>query len=124
MTYKERAEDLYAMLGQGQGLEAFEKHYHAEVVAVEADGSTREGKDKNREALKGWYASVKEHHGGGFHSITANEAEAVTMVESWADVSFHNGGRMKLEEVCVQRWKDGQIIHERYYYNIPAELRQ
>jgi hypothetical protein len=23
-----------------------------------------------------------------------------------------------MEEVAVQKWEDGQIIHERFYYNI------
>lgn len=124
MTYKEKAEDLYAMLGQGQGMEAFEKHYHNDIVAVEADGKERKGKDTNRESLKAWYGMVKEHHGGGFHSITADEDAAVTMVESWVDVTFQNGHRMKMEEVCVQRWKEGQIVHERFYYNIPEGMAQ
>jgi len=124
MTYKEKAEDLYAMLGQGKGMEAFEKHYHNDVVAIEGDGKKREGKQVNREALQGWYSMVKEHHGGGFHAITANEEDAVTMVESWVDVTFKDGNRMKLEEVCVQRWKDGQIIHERFYYDVPPAPAQ
>lgn len=124
MTYKEKAEDLYAMLGQGQAMEAFEKHYHPEVVAVEADGTERKGKETNRKALQDWFTMVKEHHGGGFHSITADEDAAVTMVEAWTDVTFQDGNRMKMEEVCVQRWKDGQIVHERYYYNIPPHLQQ
>lgn len=124
MTYKEKATDLYAMLGQGQALEAFEKYYHEDTVAVEANGTSREGKQKNREALQGWFQMVKEHHGGGYHSITADEDAGVTMVESWTDVTFQDGNRLKLEEVCVQRWKDDQIIHERFYYNVPPELQQ
>lgn len=107
------------MLGQGKAMEAFEKHYHNDIVAVEADGSSREGKDKNRESLQQWFGMVKEHHGGGFNSITSDEDAGITMVESWTDVTFQDGRRMKLEEVCVQRWKDGQIAHERFYYNAP-----
>jgi hypothetical protein len=30
------------------------------------------------------------------------------------------GERIKLEEVMVQKWKKGQIIHERFYNNMPG----
>jgi hypothetical protein len=29
-----------------------------------------------------------------------------------------DGKRSTMEEVAVQKWEDGQIIHERFYYNI------
>ena len=119
MTYKQKAEDLYAMLGQGQAVEAFEKHYHEDIVAVEADGTTRMGKEANRKSLTDWLSSVQEFHGSGVNAITADEDAGVTMVENWTEVTFQGGMQMKLEEVCVQRWKDGQIIHERFYYNAP-----
>jgi ketosteroid isomerase-like protein len=40
------------------------------------------------------------------------------MVESWMDVTMKDGKRSTMEEVAVQKWEDGQIIHERFYYNI------
>jgi hypothetical protein len=64
-------------------------------------------------------SSIKEVHGGGVTAITSNQEEGITMSESWMEVTFHDGNRMKLEEVAVQKWKKGQIIHERFYYNLP-----
>jgi hypothetical protein len=40
------------------------------------------------------------------------------MVESWMDVTMKDGKRHMMEEVAVQKWKDDQIIHERFYYNM------
>jgi len=55
---------------------------------------------------------------GGVTAITSNEETCVTMVESWMDITFKDGNRMKMEEVAVQTWKDDQIIRERFYYNM------
>lgn len=117
MNYYQKAKDMYDMLGQGKMLEAFEKYYHKDVVMIEATGEARNGKDTNREFEKNFMGSIKETHGFGVNSITSNEIDGVTMVESWMDVTFKDGPRMKMEEVAVQRWKDGLIIHERFYYN-------
>lgn len=117
MTYLEKAQDLYRMLGEGNMMDAFEKYYHEDVEMVEATGESFKGKDRNRERMHEWDESVQEMHGGGMGHVTANEDEAATMVESWADVTFKGGERMKIEEIAVQKWEGDQIIHERFYYN-------
>ncbi len=117
MNYYQKAKDLYDMLGQGKMLEAFEKYYHKDVIMIEATGEARNGKDTNREFEKKFLDSIKEMHGSGVSSITSNETDGVTMVESWMDVTFKDSPRMKMEEVAVQRWKGDLIIHERFYYN-------
>ena len=119
MSNLENAKTLYTMMGQGQMNEAFEKYYHDDVSVMEANGEVRNGKSAQREAIKQWEGMVKEAHGGGVGAITASEDGSTTTVESWMDVTFQDGNRMKMEEVAVQKWQDGQIIHERFYYNMP-----
>ena len=119
-TCMERAQDIYKMMGEGKMLEAFDKYYHDDVVMIEATGDVREGKAASREFEEKWLASIKEFHGGGVHAMAANEEAGVTMVEAWTEVTFQDGNRMKLEEVAVQHWKDGKIIRERFYYNVPS----
>lgn len=117
MNYYQKAKDIYDMLGQGKMVEAFEKYYHQDVVMVEATGEVRQGKDYNREFEKKFLSSIKEFHGFGVNSITSNEGDGVTAVESWMEVTFVDGTKVKMEQVAVQRWKNDQIIHERFYYN-------
>ncbi len=121
MKYLQLATDLYAMIGQGQMLEAFEKYYHEDVVMIEANGEIREGKEKNRELEKQFMSSIAEMHGGWVSALTSNEETGVTMVETWMDTTFKDGNRMKMEEVCVQQWQGDQIIRERFYYNMPGQ---
>jgi len=118
MSYLKKAEELYGMIGQGQLLEAFDKFYDDKVVMTEATGDVREGKAKNKAFLQKWEQGIKEQHGGGVHAITSNEDAKTTMVESWTDVTFQDGNRMKMTEIAVQQWNDdNQIVKERFYYD-------
>jgi len=117
MSYYQKAKDIYDMLGQGKMIEAFEKFYHQDVVMIEATGEERKGKDFNREFEKKFIGMIKEFHGFGVNSITSNENEKTTMVESWMEVTFMDGNRVKMEQVAVQHWQDDKIIRERFYYN-------
>ena len=119
MTYLEKAQEMYALIGQGKMMEAFEKYYHDDIVMVEATGEVRKGKDTNRKFEEEWMANVQKTHGGGVNAITSNEDQKTTMVEVWTDVTY-SGQRMKMEEVAVQKWDGDKIIHERFYYNMPG----
>ena len=118
MSYFDKAKDIYDMSSQGKLLDAFEKYYHDDVVMIEANGETREGKELNRKFQIEFMNGVKEVHGTGIRNITSNEGEATTMVESWMDATYQDGSRHLMEEVAVQKWKDDKIIHERFYYNM------
>ena len=124
MSHLENAKDLYSKMYQGQMMEVFEKYYDDDVQIIEANGEVRNGKDVQRQALVDWVGSIEEIHGGGFGAITVSEDGNTVCVESWADNTFKGMGRMKMEEVAVQTWKDGKIIKERFYYNMPPMPEQ
>ena len=118
MTYLERAQKLMEMVGQGQMKEAIDEFYADNVVIVEANGDSFEGKEKQKERIDEWQASLEAMHGGGVYAITSNEGAGVTMIESFVDVQFKGApAAIKFEEVAVQNWKDGKIVKERFYYN-------
>jgi len=117
MSYKEKAVEVYNMLGQGQGLEAFDKFYHDDVVMIEGTGDKREGKAINREYEEQFFSSIAEMHGGGVDAITSDEENGITMVETWMDVTFKDGNRVKMQEIARQKWQGDQIIEERFYYD-------
>ncbi len=122
MSVLENAKDLQKMMAEGNTMEAFEKYYHDDVTVIEVpNGDTRKGKDAQRKIIKEWFESVEQVHGGGVNSVCANEEDGVSTAESWTDVTFKGGDRMKLSEVAVQKWKDGQIIEEKFYYNMPQQ---
>ncbi len=122
MSYLDKAKNLQEMMGNGQLMEAFEKYYHEDVQVYEMPtGEHRNGKNAQREAINGWFGMVQELHAGGCESITSDEENGITTAETWTDVTFKEGGRMKMQEVAVQKWRDGQIVEERFYYNMPGQ---
>lgn len=117
MSYLEKEQELQSMVGQGQMMEAFEKFYSDDVVMIEGNGEKHEGKEANRKREEEWMGMMAEMHGGGIGAMASNEDAGITMTESWVDVSFKNGQRMKIEEVSVKKWEGDHIVHERFYYN-------
>ncbi|MDP5169234.1 MAG: nuclear transport factor 2 family protein [Bacteroidia bacterium] len=115
MTYLEKAQDLYNKIGSGQLLEGFDQYYGDNVVMTEPRG-TREGKAVCREYEVQFLGMVKEFHGMEVQSITSDEKNGVTIVESSMDVTFQDGNRANMEQVAVQRWEGDHIVHERFYY--------
>lgn len=119
MSYLQKIQDMYRMINEGKTMEALEQYYHDDVVVIDGKEAPRRGKQAQREAMHQWFGMIKDMHGGGVGAITANEAEGVTSVESWTEVTFQDGKRVNMEEVGVQKWQGDQIIHERFYYSMP-----
>lgn len=108
-----KVDDLNAMILQGQIIEAFDKHYHPDVVMVEKNNILAEGKDANRAREQEFLANLEEFRGAEVKAVAAGDG--VSMVEWHFDYVHKEWGHMKYDQVAVQRWQDGQIIHERYY---------
>jgi ketosteroid isomerase-like protein len=73
------------------------------------------GKDANRKREIEFFDSVAEFHGA--EVLASAAGDDVTFSERTFEVTFKNGNRVKLEQATVRRWKDGQIVRERFYYN-------
>lgn len=121
MDLKEKIENLNRMIQSGKNLEAFEKYYHQEVVMQENNHPHTAGKDANRErekkAAEQQMAMLEQFHGAEVKSVAVGDN--TTIVEWSFDMTYKGGKRVKMEQVAVQKWKDGQIIHERFYYTMP-----
>ena len=116
MTYKERTEDIYNMLGRGQLLEAFDKYYADNVVMTEPRG-TWEGKEACRAHEVEFLNFVKEFHNLEVKNIASDEENGIVFHETAMDVTFQDGNRVQMEQTGVQKWEGDQIVHERFYYS-------
>jgi hypothetical protein len=103
------------MILTGKAMEAFEKFYADDVVMQENSEAPRAGKAVNREYELQFFASVAEWHEG---KLVASAINGDTSFSEWyIDISLKNGYRMKSSQVAVRKWKDGKIVHERFFYN-------
>lgn len=122
MSVLKNAQELQAMLRQGQSFEALDKYYAENVQVYEMPtGEKRDGREAQRAAINEWFSRVKEMHNSGTKAITANEDDQVSCAETWFDCTFQDGNRVTMEEVAVQKWKEGKIVEEKFYYNLPGQ---
>jgi len=115
MTYLEKAQALCAQT-ETDIFAALDAYYADDVEIIEANGETFHGKDVQRGRIAEWQQGLDGFHGAGITAVTADEAAGITMIESWTDATFKEGGRMRFEEVAVQTWKGDKIVRERFYY--------
>jgi ketosteroid isomerase-like protein len=99
----------------GKAMEAFEKYYADDVVMQENSDAPRVGKDVNRKFEEEFFASVEAWNSG---ACTASAVNGDVSFSEWEyDLTFKGGHRAKLSQVAVRRWKDGKIVHERFFYD-------
>lgn len=108
-------QELNQLILTGKALEGFEKFYSEDVVMQENSEAPRTGKAVNREFEQQFFAAVAEWHDG---QLLASAVNGDTSFSQWyMDVSFKDGSRMKSTQVAVRKWKDGKIVHERFFYH-------
>ena len=107
--------ELNQQVLSGDIMGAFERFYAEDCVMQEPGVDPHVGKATNREREQKFVDSVKEFHGA---EVKAAAVSGDVSFSEWTmDVTFQDGNRVLMEQVTVRRWKDGQVVHERFYYN-------
>ena len=106
--------ELNQMILGGQALDAFEKFYADDIVMQENDQPPREGKAANREFEEQFFSSIKEFHGATLGDVAVTGD--VSFSEWTFDVTFQDGNRVANPQVTRRKWKDGKVVHERFYH--------
>lgn len=110
---EEKIDDLNRLILAGEIMEAFEKYYAENVVMQEGDEDPIVGKDANREREKAFVGGLEELRAAELKAVAVGEG--VTMCEWHFDYTHSEWGEATYDQVAVQRWEDGQIVHERFY---------
>lgn len=123
MTLLERATHLQELANGPRILEAVDTYYADTVTIVEGDGETFHGRETQKERIREWQAMVTAiAPGGGVQSLAVQETApgtGVVFVETSDEITFGDGSVVQFDEVAVQRWEDGHVVHERFYHNMP-----
>ncbi len=111
----QRLNDLFGYVRQGQIVEAVQEFYDKDATMQENANPPTVGQDANIEREKQFLSGVKEWKG---FTVTASAVgNNVTFYECTMDFIATNGQVVHMEQVSVAKWKDGKIIHERFYYD-------
>lgn len=112
---KDLVEDFTKLIGEGRLLDAFEKYYAENVTMQENEDAPRVGKDANREYEQTFVNGITEMHDAKILGVATGDNYSV--IESSMDVTHKDWGRIARTQVAVQRWQDGKIVKEKFYYN-------
>ena len=108
-------DQLNQMILEGKILEAFDKFYADDVVMQDNNYPAREGKDVNRQYEEAFVGGLTEFRGAKVVNTLISDDLAVT--EWWFDYTHKDYGVRTYNQLAVQRWKNGQIVEEKFYYN-------
>lgn len=98
----------------GKAMEAFEDMYDDDVVMQENMEPEFRGKDFNRKREQEFFASVEAWHDA---KMLGSAVSGDLSFSEWTmDISIKGVGRVQMAQVAVRRWKNGKIVHERFYH--------
>lgn len=107
--------ELNQLIASGKIIEAMERFYDKNASMQENSGAPTVGLERNIEREKQFLAQVAQWIGYEVKAVAAGPETA--FIESTIDFVNTNGQRVHMEQVSVQRWKNGKIVHERFYYD-------
>ena len=107
-------EDIKTLVLQGKAMEAFEKYYGEEVVMQENETPATIGKTANRQRELEFFSKVVEFRAADVKS--AAYGDDVIISEWFVDYTHADWGNVTHDQVSVQKWQNGKVVHERFYY--------
>lgn len=106
---------LNQMILEGKILDAFEQYYDDNVVMQDNDYPARVGKDVNRQHEQAFVGGLTEFRGAKILNVIYSDD--LSVVEWWFDYTHKDYGVRNYRQLAVQRWKNGKIVEEKFYYN-------
>ncbi|MFY4729086.1 SnoaL-like domain-containing protein [Nitrospira sp. BLG_2] len=112
---QQRLQDLFGYVRQGKIIEAMNEFYDQDTAMQENANPPTKGLAANIEREKQFLNGVKEWK--GFNVTASAVGDNVTFYECTIDFIATTGQPVHMEQVSVAKWKNGKIVHERYYYD-------
>ncbi len=112
---QQRLNHLFDYIRQGKIIDAMSEFYDKDTVMQDNANPQTKGLAANIEREKQFLSGVKEWK--GFAVTASGVGDNVTFSESAMDFIATNGQPVHLEQVSVAKWRNGKIVHERFYYD-------
>lgn len=119
MPERARVQEFIRMVESGDHVRAIEDFYHPEASMRENCKEPRRGRDALVAHEKAALARVARVD---THPVSTFLIDGDNVVVQWTfDFVDARGGRCRMEELALQRWRGDRIIEERFYYD-PASI--
>ncbi len=113
-TLQAAFDEIQTLVLEGKAMDAFEKYYADDVVMQENENPATVGKDANRQRELDFFSKLVEFRGARVKQVAFGDN--VIISEWFLDYTHHDWGKRTYDQVSVQQWKDGKVVHERFYY--------
>lgn len=112
---RQRVDALNSMILQGRILEAMNEFYAEDVVMAENDQAPTVGLAANLERERAFVAATQWHDLELQDVVVDGQLAMVRWRMDFTNAAY--GQRLAFTQVAVQRWADGKIVDERFYYS-------
>jgi len=111
-TLEQLESELNQMILDGKILEAFRKFY-ADECTMQDGSDVIDGKEANLERETMFVEGLTELRAVELHDVAIGDD--VTMSTWHFDYTHGDWGTNTYDQVAVRKWKNGQIVEERFY---------
>jgi len=111
-----RIHELLDYVRQGRIMDAMKEFYAEGVVMQEPAYGKTVGLKANLEREQQFVNSVKAFK--SFETPAVAVGDGVSIYENAMDWTSVDGQDIHVEQVAVQQWRNGKIVHERFYYTM------
>ena len=117
------AQELVALCRARRNLDAIDKLYSPKIVSIEPMGNeTMPAEMTGLDAIRGknqWWFENNEIHSAEVTGPFVGEGQFA--VQYTYETTFKpSGQRVRMSEMALYTVKDGKIVREQFYYNVPA----
>ena len=114
MSIKPKVLDLISLVEAGRMLDAMNKYYADNIAMQENVSAPTVGFAENYARESAFYGSLKALK----FNLVSVVAEGDRAVINWVfDYTTADGKQYRMDEIAVQTWQNGKIVHERYIYD-------
>lgn len=124
MNLRDRVQELLAFQQTNPTVEAIYGRYYAEDVVVQENlNPPRVGRDLSIDRQLKMNANIKEVHEVKVGAVLVDgfseehPLDGHSVIELHLEITTQDDYRIRIEELGLQTWKDGLIVHERYFYD-------
>lgn len=110
-----RVRELQEYISSGRIIDAMHEFYDPNVEMQENRNPPTRGLEANLRREEEFLAKVKVWKGYTVRSLSVGDDTSA--VESVIEFIAQDDSPVKLEQVSIQRWKNGRIVSERFYYD-------
>ena len=116
-----RVRDLVSYIQNGRIIEAMNEFYADDVRMQENNNPPTVGLAANVERERQFVNSVRQWKGFTVEAVAVDANRSKTLVQSTLEFDGVDGKNYRSDQVAVQTWRDGKIVHEKFYYDTGAK---